>query len=467
MGTGVLPLSLDDPGAKVTYGSRALVTADKGNGPQCVRSFAGVGAGGRPVHRLASHPCSERRHDDEYRGHRGLHRHRASARSEHWATALNRDGRKVFDRALPNDEERLRALYEKLADHGSLLVVVDQPATIGALAVAVAQDMGITVGYLPGLSMRRIADLTPGSAKTDAKDAAVIAGAARTMPHTLRAVSTSDEDAAALSMLTGFDLDLARQVNQTANRIRGLYTQIHPALEAVVGPWLEHDAVLEVIAAWPTPADLKRAGKARIDARLKKHGCRRHATWAGQIVSALEHQSVVVAGTDAAAVVLPHLARQLISLHAQRADVAAQVEALVEAHPLYEVLISMPGIGVRTAAVFLAETLGKTSRHRRPAGLLRRARSRHTPLRLIDPWRARLPRRQQEAQARHVPVRLRLTALRPRLPGLLPAQTRPRQTALGQAVLALAHRRTPTLHAMIRNNTLYNPQPATKLPTAA
>ena len=135
---------------------------------------------------------------------------------------MSRDGRKVFGRALPNDEERLRALYEKLADHGNLLVVVDQPATIGALAVAVAQDMGITVGNLPGLSMRRIADLTPGSAKTDAKDAAVIAQAARTMPHTLRTISTSDEDAAALSMLTGFDLDLARQVNQTANRIRGL-----------------------------------------------------------------------------------------------------------------------------------------------------------------------------------------------------------------------------------------------------
>ena len=91
---------------------------------------------------------------------------------------------------------------------------------------------------------------------------------------------------------------------------------------------------------------------------------------------------MVVAGTDAAAVVLPHLARQLISLHAQRADVAAQVEALVQAHPLYEVLISMPGIGVPAAAVFLAET----SRHRRPAGLLRRPRSRHTPLWLIDPW---------------------------------------------------------------------------------
>ena len=36
-----------------------------------------------------------------------------------------------------------------------------------------------------------------------------------------------------------------------------------------------------------------------------------------------------------------------------------------------------------------------------------------------------------------------------------------------QAVLALAHRRILTLHAMIRNGALYDPQPATKLPAAA
>jgi len=102
-------------------------------------------------------------------------------KSEHWATALDRDGRRIHDRALPSDESRLRDLYKHLAEHGRVLVVVDQPATIGALAVAVAQDMGVTVGYLPGLSMRRIADLSPGNAKTDARDAAVIAQAARTM----------------------------------------------------------------------------------------------------------------------------------------------------------------------------------------------------------------------------------------------------------------------------------------------
>jgi transposase len=71
---------------------------------------------------------------------------------------------------------------------GRILLIVDQPATIGALPVAVAQAAGVTVGYLSGLSMRRIADLHPGESKTDARDAFIIAEAARTMPQTLCAV---------------------------------------------------------------------------------------------------------------------------------------------------------------------------------------------------------------------------------------------------------------------------------------
>lgn len=97
-----------------------------------------------------------------------------------------------------------------------MLVVVDQPATIGALAVAVAQNLGIPVAYLPGLSMRRIADMYPGTAKTDEKDAFIIADADRTMPHTLRSIQVSDEEEATLGMLTGFDLDLARQIRKPA-----------------------------------------------------------------------------------------------------------------------------------------------------------------------------------------------------------------------------------------------------------
>ncbi len=83
--------------------------------------------------------------------------------------------------------------------------MVDQPASIGALAVAGARTMGIDVAYPPGLAMRCVADLHPGWAKTDARDAQGIADAARTMPHTLRRLSTDDETLAELSVLSGRD----------------------------------------------------------------------------------------------------------------------------------------------------------------------------------------------------------------------------------------------------------------------
>jgi hypothetical protein len=136
---------------------------------------------------------------------------------------------------LPNDEVRLREILASLNKHGSILVVVGQPATIGTLPIVVAQAAGVTVGYLPGLAMRRIADLHPGEAKTDAREAFIIAEAARTMPHTLRSTQIADEQLAELTMLSGFDDDLAKQAAATSSRIRALLTQIHPALERVLG----------------------------------------------------------------------------------------------------------------------------------------------------------------------------------------------------------------------------------------
>lgn len=133
----------------------------------------------------------------------------------HHAVALDQTGKRLLDSALPNDEAKLRALITKLKGHGRVLLVVDQPATIGALPVAVARAEGATVAYLPGLAMRRIADLHAGEAKTDARDAYIIAEAARSMPHTLRSLKLPDNDVAELTMLCGFDDDLAGQITQT------------------------------------------------------------------------------------------------------------------------------------------------------------------------------------------------------------------------------------------------------------
>lgn len=89
-------------------------------------------------------------------------------KGDHHTVGLAPDGKRLHDAPLPNTEVRLRQLFDKLARHGRVVVVVvvDQPASIGALPVAVARACGHQVAYLPGLAMRRIADLHPGSAKT-------------------------------------------------------------------------------------------------------------------------------------------------------------------------------------------------------------------------------------------------------------------------------------------------------------
>jgi len=280
-------------------------------------------------------------------------------KGEHHAVALDKTGKRLFDKALPNDEKKLRELIGRLKQHGTVLFVVDQPNTVGALPVTVAYDEGVVVGYLPGLAMRRIADLHAGEAKTDARDAAIIAEAARTMPHALRSLNLVDEQVNELSALCGFDDDLATQITATSNRIRGFLTQIHPALERVLGPHLDHRAVVDLLQRYPSPAALRAAGETRLASRLVKLAPRMGRRLATEIVQALGEQTVVVPGTSAAGVVLPKLGEQLSTLRRQRDEIALEVERLLEAHPLYQVLTSMPGVGVRTAARLITELSGK------------------------------------------------------------------------------------------------------------
>src|SRR5690625_1025951 len=122
-------------------------------------------------------------------------------KTAHHGCALTTTGQRLYDKELPQDEAALRAVVEQLQDHGQVLVVVDQPNTIGALPIAVARDCGATVAYLPGLAMRKAADLYPGRSKTDARDAFIIADTARTMPHTLRAVDRDSEVLSALKKI--------------------------------------------------------------------------------------------------------------------------------------------------------------------------------------------------------------------------------------------------------------------------
>lgn len=380
-------------------------------------------------------------------------------KEHHHATALNSAGRRLHDKALPQDEAALREVFDKLTVHGSVLVIVDQPATIGALPVTVARAMGIEVAYLPGLAMRRIADLHPGNAKTDARDAFIIAEAGRTMPHALRRVGGDDDLIADLAVIVGFDDDLASEVNRVSNRIRGMLTQIHPALERAIGANIGHPAVLALLAKFAGPTGLAAAGRRRLTTTTKPLAPRMHTQLVDAIIKALTEQTVVVPGTRAAELVLPQLAAQLQGLLAQRAAAAKQVEEALDAHPLSQLLMSMPGVGIRTAARLLLDvgdaTAFPTAGHLAAyAGLAPVTRRSGSSIRGEHPSRA---------GNKHLKRALFLSAFA----ALHDPDSRAyydRKRAAGKkhnaAIICLARRRVDVLHAMLRNGTYYQPRPA-------
>lgn len=96
-------------------------------------------------------------------------------KTSHHGCWLGPSGERVFDHGLPQDESNNRDVTISLQDdQGRVLVIVDQPSTIGALAVAVVRDCGADIAYLPVLAKPKAADLCPGQAKTDVGGAFII-----------------------------------------------------------------------------------------------------------------------------------------------------------------------------------------------------------------------------------------------------------------------------------------------------
>lgn len=224
-------------------------------------------------------------------------------------------------------------------------MIVDQPASIGALPIAVARFLNIEVAYLPGLAMRRIADLHPGEGKTDSRDAYIIADAARTMPHTLRRVGTDDDTPRRTQpFLAGYD-DLAAQSTRLTNRLRDALLHIHPALERLLGPRLERGGVLDLLVAAPPhklcaisvrPASPRscdpdpRGWPRRCRPRSSPRSTRRPSSFPAPPRSGVSS---------------PESLRSCAMSASNATPLATELEARLEAHPLAEVLTSMPGLG--------------------------------------------------------------------------------------------------------------------------
>lgn len=379
-------------------------------------------------------------------------------KSNHHAVALNPAGEKIFDKAMPQDEDRLRELFTDLGQHGRVVVIVDQPHNIGALTVAIAHDVGATVAYLPGLAMRRIADLYAGNAKTDARDAFVIADAGRTLPGSLRPINFDSEQMADLRMFAGFDDDLAAEATRVTNRIRGVLVDVHPALERALGPFLDRPVGPALLARFGGPAGIAGANRRTLHALIRKHAPIAHNKILDKITTALAEQTVVIAGSGAADQILKVLGEQLRVNMASRKELETQFARELDAHPFGPILKSMPGIGVRTGIKILIEiddlnrfaNAGQLAAY---AGLAPRTHRSGTSIK-------------GEHQQRAGNKRLKKAMFRAAFAALANPESRAyydRKRAQGKrhnaAILCLARRRCDVIYAMLRDKTPYQHTP--------
>jgi transposase len=158
-------------------------------------------------------------------------------------------------------------------------------------------------------------------------------------------VGPDEQTTVELAVLAGYDADLADESTRLINRLHDALSHVHPSLERLLGKHFHCPGVLRLLAATGTPAAIGRLGEAGIATVMADGSPRLVRTLPARIVSALTDQSVTIPATDQYGRVIRGLADQLSTVLAQRKTLRGELEELLAAHPLAEVLTSMPGVG--------------------------------------------------------------------------------------------------------------------------
>ncbi|MGW6412831.1 IS110 family transposase [Streptomyces vinaceus] len=281
-------------------------------------------------------------------------------KTHHHCVVLDAEGRKLLSRRVLNDEPELLALLaDVLALDEDVLWAVDVADGMAALWVNVLLNHGQHLVYIPGLAVNRASAGYRGMGKTDAKDATVIADQAR-MRLDLVVIRPDDEHAVELRILTDRRSDLTADRTRRINRLRGQLTGIFPALERVLD--LGNVGPLVLLTGYQTPAALRRAGRSRLETWLRNRKVRGADVLARAAMEAAERQHATVPGEKITAQVVHTLAKEVMGLNEQIAEIDKLIAARFRDHGLAEVIASMPGIGPLLGAEFLAATAGDMSR---------------------------------------------------------------------------------------------------------
>lgn len=263
-------------------------------------------------------------------------------KSSHWACVAGQDGEVLLSAPVANRESELDSLFARFP---GALVVVDQSRNIGALALSRAKAAGMPSAYLPGLAAHEASKLFGGDAKTDERDAMVIAKTALGIPDALLPVAHPEPEIVAARAIASQRDFLTCENTRNKNRLRSILLESCPEFEALVD--LSDADELRLMAELGGPWSVADAGGRKAGAITRGARRAKIKSLIGSVESSTRPGADEIAAEDRA---VRLLARRIAENAAEIEAATAGISALLERDETYCCLLTIPGVGPKTAS---------------------------------------------------------------------------------------------------------------------
>jgi transposase len=193
-------------------------------------------------------------------------------------------------------------------------------------------------------------------AKSDAGDAAVIAGYLRLRRHKLKAAAPYSDQTKALRTVVRTRGDLVEMRVAATNQLSALLEAHWPGAKAIFAD-VESPVSLEFLTRYPTPASARHLGEKRMAAFCVKHGYSGRRS-AAQLLARLRHAPAGAAGeslSEALRDAVLAAVGVLTALNASVKNLDRSIAAHLGEHPDGAIFTSLPRSGQVNAAQVLAE----------------------------------------------------------------------------------------------------------------
>ena len=379
-------------------------------------------------------------------------------KGEDYVVALARDGdERLVDSPVSQDEADLAAMLAAAKSFGKPLLVVDVWGGFGTLPVLVAAKAGVDVAHMPSRAFSKAAE-SYGEDKYDARDAFILADAARWRPQLVYRVGEAPAAVEEVKLLTAARWDAVQERTRLYNRVHDLLQRLCPALERLfAGEKLHGKLALELLARYGGPTGFRRSGEKRCSKWASGLKWQRSAGPAkvAEVFEAIGSQTVSYSAASVAEGQVRRLCKRVKELNAEIEELEASIAARAADIPATRILESIPGVGGWTAAV-IASQIGDVSRFRSADALAAYAG--------LAPRRRESGKSLNEKSARKGGNKVLKNAVVQSIQVTLAwdgpeAERYRKKRAEGkkhrQAIRALARRRVEVIYAMLSAGTLY------------